>query len=373
MKYRKMPKSPDKLSALGFGCMRLPTTKEGKIDEEQAMLMLKEAYHKGVSYFDTAWPYHGGESEPFVGKFLKQIDRKTVYVATKLPCWKVKTREDMDKYLDEQLARLGTTYIDYYLLHALNKGSFKAMKKLGVFDFLAKAKADGRIRFAGFSFHDDYPTFKKILHSWDWDFTQFMLNYLDTHYQAGLRGLKIAADKGVGIISMEPLRGGKLVQTMPGEVAKVWAKDRRNAIQRALEWVWNIPECTVLLSGMSSMEQLQENLKYANKAKANILDDKVLAMYNKARRAYLNKLPYICSECRYCMPCPKGVDIPSVLGMYSEALMFENKERQKKEYGMFIPEANRADKCISCGACLPKCPQHIAIDEWMKEATDYYS
>lgn len=372
MKYRKMPKSIDKLSVLGFGCMRFPTTIDGKIDEAQSMAMLHEAYAKGVNYFDTAWPYHDGESEPFVGKFLQQIDRSKVYVATKLPCWLVKTREDMDKYLCEQLERLSTSYIDYYLLHALNKKSFKAMQELGVFDFLAKAKADGRIRYAGFSFHDDYPSFKKIVNAWDWDFTQFMLNYLDTRYQAGIRGLKLAVDKGLGIISMEPLRGGKLVQTMPEEVARVWKNDSRTPIERALSWVWNFPDCTLLLSGMSSLQQVQENLKLANKAKANSLDEKTLNRYRKARRAYIKKIPVLCSECRYCMPCPQGVAIPAVLGTYAEAIMFDNKERHKKEYQAFIPEANRARKCIQCGVCLPKCPQHIKIDEWMQTIGKYF-
>ncbi|MDI3504663.1 MAG: uncharacterized protein PWP64_1599, partial [Candidatus Cloacimonadota bacterium] len=209
MKYRKMPKSQDQLSILGFGCMRLPTTADSQIDEDQTFAMLHEAYRQGVNYFDTAWTYHDGASEPFLGRFLTQINRNKVFVATKLPCWLVKTRADMDDFLAKQLQRLQTDYIDYYLLHGLNKGSWAKMKELGVFDFLEKAKAEGKIRHAGFSFHDDYATFSQIVRAWDWDFTQIMLNYLDTQHQAGLRGLKLAASKQMGIISMEPLRGGK--------------------------------------------------------------------------------------------------------------------------------------------------------------------
>ncbi|MDD2542968.1 MAG: aldo/keto reductase [Candidatus Cloacimonetes bacterium] len=373
MQYRTMPKSSDKLSILGFGCMRFPTLEDGKIDQEKSFAMLHYAYQNGVNYYDTAWPYHDGESETLLGQFLKQIERSSVYVATKLPCWKVKTREDMDSYLNQQLEHLQTDHIDYYLLHALNKKSFPAMKKLGVFDFLTQAKADGRIRFAGFSFHDNYKTFKNILEAWDWDFTQFMLNYLDTHYQAGMRGYNLASEKGIGIISMEPLRGGKLVQTMPDEVAKVWKNDPNTPLERALNWVWNLEHCTVLLSGMSSPEQVKENIRLAKKAKAGILNDKDLSRYHRARRAYIRKIPILCSECRYCLPCPHGVAIPSVLGTYNEAIMFDNKARHQMEYQMFIPEENRAEKCVSCGACLAKCPQHIKIDEWMKVITEYFS
>ncbi|HCX60562.1 MAG TPA: aldo/keto reductase, partial [Candidatus Cloacimonas sp.] len=288
MKYRKMPKSPERLSSLGFGCMRFPTDKDGNIDEAKSFAMLHEAYQAGVNYYDTAWGYHNSQSEPFLGRFLKQINRDKVYVATKLPCWLIKTREDMDDYLAKQLERLQTDHIDYYLLHALNKGSWKNVHNLGVLDFLLQAKAKGKIRRIGFSFHDDYATFSKIIRAFDWDFTQFMLNYLDTNYQAGLRGLRLAASRNIGIISMEPLRGGKLVSAMPDEVEEVWQKagNKQSPLERALNWVWNLPECTVLLSGMSSVEQVTQNIKLANKSKAQILSEKELRVYGRARKAY---------------------------------------------------------------------------------------
>jgi hypothetical protein len=374
MKYRKMPKSQDQLSILGFGCMRLPTTADSQIDEDQTFAMLHEAYRQGVNYFDTAWTYHDGASEPFLGRFLTQINRNKVFVATKLPCWLVKTRADMDDFLAKQLQRLQTDYIDYYLLHGLNKGSWAKMKELGVFDFLEKAKAEGKIRHAGFSFHDDYATFSQIVRAWDWDFTQIMLNYLDTQHQAGLRGLKLAASKQMGIISMEPLRGGKIIQNIPPEVERVWneAKNTQSPVERALNWVWNIPECTVLLSGMSALEQVQENIELSKKAKPGMLSDKELQIYARARKAYLSRIPFLCSGCRYCMPCPNEVAIPNVLGEYMEAIMFENFTTNKEEYLRFIPENMRADKCIQCGECLSKCPQQIDIPKWMQVFSEHY-
>ena len=242
MKYRKMPKSPDKLSALGLGLMRLPQTKAGKIDEKQALAMLEYALEKGVNYFDTAWGYHDGASEPLLGKFVARNDRSRFFIATKLPCWLVKTPADMDGYLNQQLERLRTDHIDYYLLHALGQRSWQEMLRLGVTDWLDKARADGRIRHIGFSFHDKYPVFRKIVERYDWDFCQFMLNFLDTHYQAGMNGYKLAAEKGLGIIAMEPLRGGKLVGQVPETVQRVWARSRHDwsPVQRALNWVWNL-------------------------------------------------------------------------------------------------------------------------------------
>lgn len=370
-----MPKSNDKLSILGFGCMRLATDSEGNIDEEQSFAMLHEAYQSGVNYFDTAWTYHNNESEPFLGRFLSQINREKVFVATKLPCWLVNTREDMDDFLQKQLAHLQTNYIDYYLLHGLNKDTWKKMKELGALEFLEKAKNEGKIRHTGFSFHDDYRTFSEITRAWDWDFTQIMLNYLDTNYQAGMRGLRLAASRNMGIISMEPLRGGKLVKQIPKEVEEVWQKANNNEspLRRALKWVWNLPECTVLLSGMSSLDQVRENIQEAKKAKPNVLSEKELRTYQRARKAYLSRIPYLCSECRYCMPCPQGVAIPSVLGRYAEAMMFGNYETNKKEYHFFIPEGKRAEDCIQCGICKTKCPQHIDIPKWMETITDHYN
>ncbi len=375
MQYRTMPKSTDKLSALGLGCMRLPLTPEGKIDRDKALEMMHYAYNHGVNYYDTAWGYHEGESEPMLGEFISQIKRKQIYVATKLPCWLIKTREDMDSYLNQQLERLKTDYIDYYLLHALGNNSWENVHKLGVIDFLEEAKAQGKIRHIGFSFHDKYPVFKKIVEAYDWDFTQFMLNYLDTHYQAGISGYRFATQHNMGIISMEPLRGGKLVHPLPPEIKALWKKKGGglSPLELALRWVWNLKGSTVLLSGMSNMEQLKQNIALADRFLADELSDKELNTYKFVRREYLKRIPIPCSECRYCMPCPFGVAIPANLGTYNEAIMFDNQARGAQEYRWFIPEANRADKCTQCGACLPKCPQHIDIPTHLNKISSYFA
>lgn len=375
MQFRKIPRSDDQISALGFGCMRFPTKADGKIDEEKSLAMLHLAYKKGVNYFDTAWGYHDGDSEPFLGSFLRQIDRKTVFVATKLPCWLIKTREDMDEFLNKQLERLQTDYIDYYLLHALNRRTWKTLCDLGVISFLEEARRHGKIRHIGFSFHDSYPVFRKIVTAYKWDFCQIMLNYLDTNYQAGMKGYRLAQSLDIGIIAMEPLRGGKLVMHIPSAIQSLWDKSKfhRSSLERALRWVWNLPACTVLLSGMSSLEQVQENLAYADLCKADELSASELKLYAKVRREYLKRIPIMCSECRYCLPCPAKVAIPSVFGVYNEAIMFEDKERHAKEYRIFIGEESRADKCTKCGACLSKCPHHIDIPTELEMIAKYFS
>lgn len=375
MKYRKMPGSPERLSALGLGLMRLPTAKDGKIDEPRVLEMLQYAVDNGVNYFDTAWVYHRGESEQVLGKFVAQNDRSKFYIATKLPCWMVKQESDAADYLEKQLEKLQTDYVDYYLLHSLHDKAWKEMRRLKVPAWLEKARSDGKIRHIGFSFHDKYPVFKKIVNGFDWEFCQFMFNYLDTHYQAGLNGYRLAVEKGLGVIAMEPLRGGKLVQSIPLDIESVWKKSSHawTPVQRALNWVWDHPGCTVALSGMSSLEQLQENVRLANSAKAGLLDEKELKIYNRARLEYLRRIPVPCSECGYCLPCPNKVAIPEVFGHYNEAVMFNQKRRHKQEYLAWIPEDSRADKCVNCGACVPKCTQQINIPERMKDVAKYFS
>jgi uncharacterized protein len=374
MQYRTMPCKDDRLSILGFGCMRFPTTPEHHIDEDKALGMLRYAYMNGVNYYDTAWPYHNGESELLLGKFIEECDRSKLRIATKLPSWLIKAPGDMENYLDQQLEHLQTDHIDYYLIHSMNAGFLKNLTVNGVFTFLDEAKRRGKIRYTGFSFHDKFPVFKKVVDSYDWDFCQIQLNFFDTIYQAGLKGMKYAASKGMGVIAMEPLRGGKLVNNVPTEAQEVWSKSAfdRTPVDRALRWVWNLPEITLLLSGMTTLEQLQENVMIADTCHPNELTSKELDLYKKVRRIYLNKIPVPCTGCGYCMPCPYKVHISSSFGVYMNAFMFGNKEQHTREFNWFINEENRPDKCVNCGACVSKCPQHINIPIELKKVTAYF-
>jgi uncharacterized protein len=375
MQYRRMPRSKDEISILGMGVMRMPCDEQGNVDEARGLEMLHSALNKGVNYFDTAWVYNRGQSELLLGKFLLQVPREKLLVATKLPCWSIQSVSEAQEILEKQLERLNTGYVDYYLLHSLGKNTWQKMKQIKILDWLEKVRADGLIRHIGFSFHDKFPVFKSILNAYPWDFCQIMLNFLDTHYQAGLYGYRLAAQKGIGVIAMEPLRGGKLVQKIPPFIEKTWHKSEYDwtPVQRALNWVWNLPDCTTLLSGMGSLDQIAENCAYAALAKPDSISSTELKVYNQVRLKYLKSIRVPCTECEYCLPCPSGVAIPMCFGFYNEAEMFAHKERSKREYFSWLSEASRAGSCTRCGVCLSKCPQQIAIPDRLEEVSRYFS
>ncbi|MBF0499751.1 MAG: aldo/keto reductase [Candidatus Riflebacteria bacterium] len=377
MLYRQFGKTGKSVSVLGFGCMRLPLTDPHKpetIDEEKSSALLHRAVEKGINYIDTAYPYHAavpftaGQSELFVGSFLKGQMRDKVFLATKLPSWSIQSREDCDKFLNEQLFRLQTDHIDFYLVHAVMHQFWGKLKSARVFEFLDSAIRDGRIRHAGFSFHDDLPLFKEVVDAYNWSFCQIQYNFMDENFQAGLAGLNYAAKKGLGVVVMEPLRGGSLANNVPPSVQKLWdnAPVHRSPAAWAFQHVWNHPEVSVALSGMNEEAQLTENLEIAQKAVPNSLSDAEKALIESVRKEYRSRIKVDCTACKYCMPCPAGVNIPGCFGMLNNLAMFENPDAVKFQYNVFLGQG-KASKCVQCGECAPKCPQHIPIPEKLKE------
>jgi len=377
MKYRPFGKLDWQASALGFGCMRLPTLGDdsGAIDETLAVPMLHRAIDAGVNYIDTAWAYHREQSEVFVGKALSGGYRERVHLATKLPSWLITTRADMDRFLDTQLERLQTDHLDFYLLHTLNARFWQNYKDLNVFDWAERKMAEGKFRYLGFSFHDTYEVFEDILNGYDnWTFCQIQYNYMDINYQAGQKGLHAAADKGLAVIVMEPLRGGRLAKNPPPPaVAQVFARSGRDwtPANWALQWVWNQPEVSLLLSGMSTMEQVEQNLVSADNSNPGSLTREDLAVIDQARQARESLAPVPCTHCEYCLPCPSGVAIPSVFEIYNTALMYDERQRGQNAYKNDIPDENKADCCVECGTCETLCPQDIEIIAWLKKSHAY--
>ena len=378
MLYRKMPKNGDELSILGFGCMRLPAKEDGSIDEERATKQVRYAIDQGVNYVDTAWPYHMGQSEPFLGRALAEGYRGKVKLATKLPSWLIQSREDMDKFLNAQLEKLKTDHIDYYLVHALVGELWDNVEKLGVVDFLDKAKADGRIRNAGFSFHGAAEDFNRIVDAYDWDFCQIQYNFLDEKNQAGTKGLEYAASKNLGVIIMEPLRGGYLANPVPSAVQEIWdeASVKRTAAEWALRWVWNHPEVTVILSGMNEEIHIDENLTVADKAYPNSLTETELKLVKRVEQKYRELMKVGCTGCRYCMPCPAGVNIPLCFETYNNLYVSSNPDETKFMYAarlggiLSIEGTEFASQCVECEKCLEKCPQQIEIPTILKSVVE---
>jgi len=369
MLYRKMPKNGDELSVLGFGCMRLPVKADGSIDEERAKEQVRFAIDHGVNYVDTAYPYHMGQSEPFLGRALADGYREKVKLATKLPSWLITEREDMDRYLDAQRQNLRTNRIDYYLVHALVGDLWDSVEKLGVAVFLDEAKADGRIRNAGFSFHGAGTDFTRIVDAYDWDFCQIQYNFLDEKNQAGTAGLEYAASRGLGVIIMEPLRGGNLTRTVPPAVQRIWdeAPVKRTPAEWALRWVWNHPEVTVVLSGMNEEEHIRKNLAVADRAYPHSLTEAELQLVKRAEKKYRELMKVACTGCRYCMPCPSGVNIPLCFEEYNNLYLVDNAEGEKFMYAarlggaVALGKPEFASMCVQCRECVEKCPQHIDI------------
>ena len=367
MQYRRFGKLDWKVSALGFGAMRLPFIgSHDNIDEPEATRMVRWAIDHGVNYLDTAYPYHGGNSESFVGRVLQDGYREKVHLATKLRADFVTTADDFDRIFNEQMEKLQTEYVDFYLLHGLNLGRWHMLRDLGIMKWAEGIIADGRIKHIGFSFHDSFEALKEIIDAYDnWTLCQVQYNYMDENEQGGVRGVKYAASKGLAVVVMEPIRGGRLANP-PGPVQELWdqAPKERSAADWALQWVWNQPEVSLALSGMSTMQQVQENVASADASGPNTLTEEELALIAKVREKYDELCPIPCTQCRYCMPCPNGVNIPRNFAMFNEGRMYNQLEDARRGYER-LAEESRASACIQCRECEEKCPQQILISEWM--------
>jgi predicted aldo/keto reductase-like oxidoreductase len=373
MKYRKFGKLDWEVSALGFGAMRLPILDRdsSKIDEPEAIKMIRHAIDHSVNYVDTAYPYHGGNSERLVAKALKDGYRQKVALATKMPSWLIEERGDFDKYLDEQLGKLETDRIDFYLIHGLNKTRWPIVRDLGITAWVEEKIAEGKIGHVGFSFHDNFGILKEIVEAYDgWTFCQIQYNYIDAESSQrgpGVEGLKYAASKGLGVIVMEPIQGGRLAMTPPVEIQMIWdeAETKRSGAEWALQWVWNHPEVSVVLSGMSTMRHVEENLVSASRSGPGILTEEELALVERVQKKYV-ELGYIgCTRCDYCQPCPQGVLIPDILEVLNQNYN-NTRDETKAAYHAAIPEEGRASNCEQCGECEEQCPQSLPIMNLMR-------
>lgn len=371
MLTRRNNKNGDELSILGFGCMRFPM-KGTSIDEARSISMIRDSIDKGMNYFDTAYFYHGGKSENLLGEALTGGYREKVKIATKLPPFMVSKLDGAKKIFNTQCTKLKTNYIDYYLLHMLSdKASFDRMVTIGVMEWLEQLKKEGAIRNIGFSFHGGKEDFEQIVTAYPWDFCQIQYNYLDENNQATKSGLQLAGSLGIPVIIMEPLRGGKLVNNLPEQVVKEFKSfdEKRTPAEWALRWIWNHPEVTVILSGMSDEEQLAENMRMALTAEANSLTEAELQVFDRVKAIMLEKTKVPCTACGYCMPCPAGVNIPGCFSAYNDKYLLGDK-RNKLKYmqtlGTLAKQPAYASLCKDCGKCEHHCPQHIEIRKELK-------
>lgn len=372
MEYRKFEKLGVSPSLLGFGCMRFPLNPDGTICEEEAEKMVDTAIQAGVTYIDTAYPYHNGDSEPFLGRILKKYNRKDYFLATKLPIWNVKTLDDAKRLFDEQLQRLDTEYVDFYLLHCLDKEKWQTVLDLNLIPYFEELKAQGKIRFFGFSFHDDFEVFEQIATYRKWDFCQIQYNYVDTDIQAGDKGYALTESLGIPLVIMEPVKGGSL-SFLPDDIAASLKAERPDSSTSswALRWVASKPNVKVVLSGMSTMEQVEDNLHTFGKFEP--LTEKETNLIAKTADNIKKRTKNGCTGCAYCMPCPFGVDIPKNFRIWNELSMYGNKEKAKQAFFHDLNSAARADQCQKCGKCETVCPQGISIRENLAEAANDFN
>ncbi len=364
MQMMKFPGTDITASRLGMGCMRLPMDAEGKIDRPAAIKLIRDAIDNGINYIDTAYGYHGGESEIVVGEALKDGYRERVTLVTKLPVWKVEKPEDMERLLDEQLAKLQTDHVDLYLLHALSWNSYEKVRDMGAREFLDRMIEKGKIRYPAFSFHDDAEAFQKIITDYPWKMAQVQMNLLDEFNQATLKGVyEYAEARGIGVVVMEPLRGGSLARNVPEEIKAIYdqAEVKRSPVEWAFRWLYDKTPFITILSGMSSEEQLMDNLRIFAEAKPGVMSEEEKAMCTKVREAYEARVRVGCTGCEYCMPCPKGVKIPNIFRGLDNAAVFNTLDRFKTRYAEMVEKGEGANNCVKCGLCEKACPQHIAI------------
>jgi predicted aldo/keto reductase-like oxidoreductase len=374
MLYRQLGRTGEKLSILGYGCMRFPM-RDGKVDETRTEQQIIAAIRQGVNYFDTAYLYRDGKSETILGNILAKGYRDQVKIATKLPVYLINSRKDMDSIFATQLKRLKTDYVDFYLMHSLmSLAAWERQKSLGVLEFLQEARQAGKLRYVGFSYHGNLDDFKAIVDDYPWDFCQIQYNFLDEYFQAGKAGLEYAAAKGLGVIIMEPLRGGNLAGKVPAEVQRLWdeAAVKRSPAEWGLRWVWNHPEVTVVLSGMCEEAHIAENLKVADTAFPGSLQAEEIARVDRVKAVYRKLMKVGCTGCQYCMPCPAGVDIPLCFSLYNSKYLFDRPRQARDNYLSFTSGVNSgrpsyATLCKDCGQCEKACPQHLPIRRHLKE------
>lgn len=374
MLYREFKKIDKKVSLLGLGCMRFPENEDGSVKEQESIEIIRSSIDSGVNYVDTAFTYHGGKSEKILGKALKDGYREKVLLADKMPIWIAKDEDSMKSIFYKQLERLDTDCIDMYLVHNVNRGIWKRALKLNLMPFLEEMKAEGRIKHIGFSFHDSYEFFEEMLDAYPWEFCQIQLNYMDKDHQAGVRGLKYAAEKGLDVIVMEPLKGGRITDAIPPVIQSLWdsAPVKRSPAEWAFKWLASMPEITLMLSGMSSKDQVEENIKLLSDESITKMTDDESALIDKVSDEYNRLIKYACTGCNYCMPCPQKLDIPRILRYFNDWNVYEKNPSTKMEYETWIGPGQHASDCIGCRACEEKCPQALPISQAMKEAAEAF-